>query len=90
MVAAGAGGAGVAAVVAAEVAADADAEVEAEADDEAEVAAWAALAVDRGVDEWPGAAAARVGVPPRARCPAIATVATALAAAATMRERRAG
>ena len=37
VVAAGAGGAGVAAVVAAEVAADVDAEVEAEADDEAEV-----------------------------------------------------
>jgi hypothetical protein len=88
VVAAGAGGAGVAAVVAAEVAADVDAEVE--ADDEAEVEAWAALAVDRGAGEWPGAAAARVGVPPRARCPAIATVATALAAAATMRERRAG
>ena len=38
----------------------------------------------------PVAEAARVGVPASAKWPAIATVATALAAAAAMRDRRAG
>lgn len=76
MVGAGAGAAGVADVVPTE--ADPD------------VAAWAFVTAERvaGVRLVPEAT--RVGVPARARCPAIATVAIALAAAAAMRERRAG
>ncbi len=74
------------------VAADVDADVDARAavvpessDDDR-----AAVDSDRAAVVRPVAEAARVGVPAIARWPAIATVATALAAAAAMRERRAG
>jgi hypothetical protein len=74
------------------VAADVDADVDAggavvpeSSDDDR-----AAVDADRVAVVRPVAEAARVGVPASARWPAIATVATALAAAAAMRERRAG
>jgi hypothetical protein len=88
VVGAGAGGAGAAAVVVAAV--DVDVDVDVDLDLDVDVDARDALAPDRGAGERLVAAAARVGVPATARCPTIATVASALAAAAAMRERQTG